>query len=512
MPKHPPDPKKWLPDPAVDAKEKMNLLQAWSQYCENIAQYRRFKDAPATILDYTSALMQIEAALGEKSIYQLDPFTIMDIVASAPGRVNSRGDYVEYSVTTLAKRLTIIRDILLYLESARNFSNPLSYKMYALLRDGLLERQTSAELQTELRDKFKNKILPRYLTTKQEQKLMREILLHITEDGRWLALAILLWCGVRASELRGLHFDDIKAFVDYADREYVCFCRSAESDGREKPTMKNKYGPRSIPEHVELRCALEKRINYVMEAMGRTDISELPAITCGNNFLQPCTSGELLIFTQAQLKKVFGREYMDELMLLFYLSDPEKEEGIDGDRPDDPIDLMVDMQFGTRIYRRNFCTKNYAETHLGDWESRLEMGHRTESKVSSPYGEAHLAEMLCAMEHRMILPEIRDDWHTVFKPGKDTIYKEDVGIHYLSVPKEELAKLQKIYIDVDLDCAGDDFLLEFLHRVPAEAIKITTEYIPKKVQASDARCNTDAAHWPLSWDVAKEDLDKKRNG
>ena len=37
MPKHPPDPKKWLPDLAVDAKEKMNLLQVWSQYCEKIA-------------------------------------------------------------------------------------------------------------------------------------------------------------------------------------------------------------------------------------------------------------------------------------------------------------------------------------------------------------------------------------------------------------------------------------------------------------------------------------------
>lgn len=372
-------------------------------------------------------------------------------------------------------------------------------------------RKTSAEAKAELREKCKDKILPRYLTVKQEQKLMREILLHIEEDGRWIALAILLWCGVRASELRGLHFDDIKAFVDYADREYVCFCRSADGDGKEQATMKNKYGPRSIPEHVELGCAVEKRIDFVKKATGETDISALPAITCGNNFLQACTSGELLAFAQTQLKKVFGKEEVDELMLLFYLSGPEKEGGIDGDRPDDSIDLMVDMQFGTRLYRRNFCTKNYAETHLGDWESRSEMGHQTEYKVSSPYGEAHLAEMLCAMEHRMILPEIRDDWHTVFEPGMGVVYKEDVGIHYLSVLREDLGKLQKICITADLDNVGDDFLLEFLNRFPAEAIKITTEYIPKKIHASSKRCNTDAAHWPLSWDVAKKDLEKKKN-
>lgn len=133
MPKYRPNPKQWLPDAAVDAAGKMNLLQAWSQYCEHIAQYRKFKDAPATILDYTSTLIQIEAALGEKAIYQLDPFAIMDIVASSPGRVNSRGEYVEYSMHTLIKRLTIIRDIFLYLESAYNCFNPLSYEMYTLL-------------------------------------------------------------------------------------------------------------------------------------------------------------------------------------------------------------------------------------------------------------------------------------------------------------------------------------------------------------------------------------------
>ena len=325
MPKHPPNPKQWLPDTPVIVNEKMDLLNAWSCYCEKIAKYRGFRDASATILDYTSTLMQIEAALKGVPIYKLDPFSIMDFVASVPGRANSKGEYIAYSVNTLTKRLTIIRDILLYMESAHNVRNVLSYKMYTLVRDSLLGRQTSEEVKEELKSKYKNKILPRYLTIKQEQKLMREILLHIEEDGRWLGLAMLLWCGVRASELRGVHFGDIQRFVDYINRGYICFCRSIEDDGNEKPIMKNKYGPRSISAHIELQYVIEKRVSFVQRATGETGISALPAITCGNNFVQACTSAELLTFAQTQLKRVFGKEYMDELMILFYLSDPEKK-------------------------------------------------------------------------------------------------------------------------------------------------------------------------------------------
>ena len=231
----------------------------------------------------------------------------------------------------------------------------------------------------------------------------------------------------------------------------------------------------------------------------------------GNNFEQICTASELLSFVQAQLKKVCGKEFVEENMILFYLTDPEKIDDIDGDMPEDPADQMVDIQLGTRLFRRNFSTKNYAETRLQDWESRLEMGHKTDSKVSSSYGEAHLFEMLHKMEHRMILPEIRNDWHTIFTPGMDPTYKDDIGVHYLSVSKEDLTKLQKILIDVDLDNIGDDFLLEFFRRLPPDAIKISTEYIPKTAQKNLERTNTDAAHWPLSFEIAQKDLEKKRN-
>lgn len=509
MPKYPEDPLQWLPDPDLPNAE-CDLLQLWSRYHKEIATYRNFQSRDETLKSYTGALKIIEDSLMGRPCCQLSVFDIWDMARSVPGRLNSKNEYIEYSHSTLMKRITILRDILLYAEARTICFNPLQSSILDLFKKcEFTFDQASEEVKNVLRERYKNKLLPRYLNTTQEQKLMRKILAHIEEDGRWLGMAVLLWCGVRASELRGLRFADIKTFFDLADRRYICFCRSSQTDGTEKPDMKNQYGPRSIPEHIELHYIIEKRMHFIKKATGKLDISDLPAITTGNNFEQTCTSTDLMIFVKNQLQEVFDKEHMAELMILHHLADTESESGIDGDIPENPADLAADLQLGTRLARRNFCTKNYAETLLEDWQSRLTMGHKTEYNTAFPYSEGHLLEMLHAMDHRMIMPEIHSGWHTIFSPGMEPAYQDDVGVHYLSVPAEQLTKVKKICIDIDLDNAGDNFLLEFFRKFPVEAIKISTEYFPKRGLKTLGRTNTDAAHWPLSWAVAQKDLEKR---
>lgn len=511
MPKFPENPKQWLPDPDLPDAE-CDLLQIWSRYHEEIAKYRNFQNKDETLKNYTGALKIIEKSLVGRPICQFNVFDIWDIARSVPGRLNSKNEYIEYSHSTLMKRITILRDVFLYAEARTICFNPLQSSILDLFKKcEFTFDQASEEIKNVLRERYKNKLLPRYLSTKQEQALMRKILEHIEVDGRWVGLAILLWTGVRASELRGLRFADIKQFFDLADRRYICFCRSSQADGTEKPNMKNQYGPRSIPEHIELHYIIKKREDFIKKVTKRSDISDLPAVTSGNHFGQPCSATELAIFVKTQLQKVFGNEYMAELMILHHLTDTEPDAGIDGDTPNNPADLAADLQLGTRLTRRNFCTKNYAETLLEDWQSRLTMGHKTECKVAYPYSEGHLLEMLHCMDHRMILPEIHAGWHTIFSPDMTPVYQDGVGIHYLSIPAEHLNQLKKICIDIDLDNAGDGFLLEFFRKLPPDSIKISTEYIPKTTQKSPGRTNTDAAHWPLSWAVAQKDLEKKRN-
>lgn len=511
MPKRPENPKQWLPDPDLPVYE-CNLLQVWSKLYLEIANFRRFKDKDGTLQNYTAVLKSIELAAKEIPIHQITPFDILDVVMSNPGHVNAKGEYHEYKTGTLLMRLSVIRDIYLYLASEFDITNPLeSHRIYTIIKDGIACQSTSATLRKDLKNQYSSKVLLRYLSIAQEQKLMRNSLEHIEDDGRWLAIPALLWDGVRASELRGHYYRDINAFIDYCQQQYTYFCRSTTGGREEKADMKNKYGPRAIPVHSELQYILKKRIDFVKKATKKSDISALPAITSGNNFNQICTPSELMTFIQTQLAKVFTEEAMAENIIMSYLEDIEKNDEIDGDEPHNPADLTADYQFGSRLFRRNFCTKCYAETQLKDWQIRLEMGHKTDASTSAPYSEAHLWEMYHRMQHRMILPELRNDWHTIFQPGVDAAYyKDDVGIHYISVAKEDLHKLKMICIDVDLDSVGDDFLLEFSRKFPPEALKINTEYIPKTAPVSSGRPNTDAAHWPLSFTVAEKDLDRKK--
>lgn len=144
-----------------------------------------------------------------------------------------------------------------------------------------------------------------------------------------------------------------------------------------------------------------------------------------------------------------------------------------------------------------------------DWQSRQTMGHKTDSPVTSPYGEGHLLEMLEKMDHRMILPEIHPGWHTVLHGDESKTKPKDAGVHYISVPGECLQNFEKICIDVDVYASGAGFLVEFLRKCPKDAIAIRKEYIPA-TGIHTGRVNADAVQWPVSWNVAGKDLAKQK--
>lgn len=508
MPKKREDPMQWMPETGLPDTE-CTILEYWSRYCKKIAIFRSFRRMD-TICEYTASLKKIEAALGPQKLVQMSACDVWDAATSVLMRTTATGETRLYNSNTILKRFSAIHDIFLYAEACGVCVCPLRCPPWKLLGDQFPDFfLNSNDIINELAEKYPRKILPRYFTKKQEQALVREILDHIHEDGRWLGIAILLWCGVRPSELRRLYFSDFVTFYDRTDRRYICFCRSADAKGQEKSHMKNKYGPRAIPEHIELMHIARLREDHVRNAMGSTDISGLPAVCYGNDYTRACSASELAIFVKTQLEKVLGKEYMTDIDIANHIDPDIAGDGIDGDVPNNLADLAADKEISVRMFRRNFATKNYAETGLADWASRLAMGHMQAGPiaVTSPYGEAHLLEMLEAMDHRMILPEIHPGWHTVCTGGTKTIPMANAGTHYISIPEAELHHIRKICIDVEMCASGAGFKLETLRKYP-EAIKITAEYIPT-TGSSGARTNADSVQWPLSWVLAKKDLEKK---
>lgn len=193
-----------------------------------------------------------------------------------------------------------------------------------------------------------------------------------------------------------------------------------------------------------------------------------------------------------------------------YISTHKPEDEVDGDELESAVDSAANLEIAARLLRRNFATKNYAETRLEDWESRLEMGHETESGTRFRYGQAHLWEMLLAMDHRMILPEIHPGWHTICDADMSPVDIVDAGIHYVTVPREHLTEFEKICIDIDLENAGDDFILQFARRFPSKALKIDVRYAPSNGRTA-GRVNTDASHWKVDWNDAHKEVERKRN-
>lgn len=480
MPKKRVPPERWLPREGKPAGE-YTLMEMWSCYHKEIAKFCNFNCPEETIKDYTSALAPIAWALDEKPAALMSAYDVWDGVVSARFKGNGK----PYASSTFSKRMAAVNDIYKYAEAMAICCNPIWLSPWDLLGD-IDYSENADELREALAETAREvkKKLPRFLSPEQEKKLMEMIAMHITEDGRWVGVLILLWCGARPSEVRGLRYEKLIHFADHPERRYIQFYELLE-----KERMKNKYSVRDVPEHIEMHYLMQIREEFTRSKMGTEDIGNLPLVCFGNDFQRACTAVELSSFVRQQLKMLFDSQEIGAQALSIFL-DP-----IEDSTAETPADASADLEIAARMLRRNFSTKNYAESQLKDTQSRLAMGHKTECAEACPYSENHLWEMLQRMDHRMILPECHLGWNTVLVPGQHEIV--DTGIHHFKIPREVMLQGAEINGYVFLNELGDALCLE-LKKVLPPGVEIEIEPIyQSKAELPKDRLNTDYAHWPL---------------
>ena len=409
MAKQKEDPKQWLPLPGIPDAE-CTLLEFWSRYHKRIADFRGFKTPQETIEKYTATLKIIAASLKNKKMILLTAYDIWKAVISVRYKLHGKNAGEPYSNSTLNARLTVINDIYQYAESMAICCNPIWMPPWQLIED-INYDYSAEEIKSQLREKAakKGKKLPRGLTKKQEQKLMCMIMDHITEDGRWVALLLMLWCGFRPSEVRGLTYAHLCNFKAHPSRRYIIAAQTATLDGELKSSMKNKHSVRAVPEHIELQSVLKVRSAFVKSQLSTDDLSHLPIACFGNDFERRCTSTELSLFAKKQLRKLFKDDQSLENAVLALFA------GELTDNNDDPVsdiataeDKNADMEISARMLRRNYATKCYAESRMTDVQIRLTMGHKVDVVVHDPYGESSLWLILQNMDHRCIIPTLHD--------------------------------------------------------------------------------------------------------
>lgn len=364
----------------------LSLPAYWALSCDDIAVERRWGTITRTSPSNTSKkektveekratyirqcnrnMDAIAPFLPDKPMADLSPFELLQAIQKSK-YANGK----EYAESTLKGRLSLLRDIYDFAEDRGDACNDLAYindkqLRYYLKGVGL----SSKERQKIFRQLAKeNSSQARSLTSSQQAKLVRIILDHIKEDGRYLALAILLYTGMRPSECRGLCWYDWVPFLSHPERHMLPLSRQRDDKNYLIDRLKRPSSYRKIGVHFELEEIIRQRLEFMMEHFSSFDeIATFPMCCYKNEFARGCTRSQLSTFASKILK---GSIRISEEVMMTCTQDMFAYE--DSLLPADEAGAE-DLRVSTYLLRHDFWTWMQASTELSAEQKRYLFGH-----------------------------------------------------------------------------------------------------------------------------------------
>lgn len=306
----------------------------------------------------------------------------------------------EYADSTLKGRLSLLRDIYDFAEDRGDACNDLGYISNKQLRYYLkgvgmspkerkkLFRQLTKESGTKARS----------LTSAQQAKLVRIILEHIEEDGRYLALAILLYTGMRPGECRGLNWYDFVCFQSHPARHMLPIDKQRDDHNNLVDRLKRPSSYRKIGVHFELEEIIQRRLEFTLKHFSSfEEIAAYPMCCFENEFKRGCTRSQLSTFAVKIIKESI--RVSEDVMMSCTLDMFAYEDDLLPSNEDNGEDLRV----CTYLLRHDFWTWMQASTELSAEEKRYLFGHailedRTDRRPLYN-NEDQLWDMLIKLDH-----------------------------------------------------------------------------------------------------------------
>lgn len=478
--------------------EDCTLLELWSRFHTEIADYRNFQNKDRTIAEYTGALKTIEEALQQPKATQITALDCLDAVRSV-ATYERDGKVQKYGNPTLGKRLAAIRDIFQFCESRFICADPLWRAPWDFLnRQENNWARTREELIDELRETALREAPKRqYITTPMEQQIVRTAVQNLMgptgeRDGRWVGMLCYLYLGIRPSEGRGLRFRDLRPFGSHPESWYCNICRTATAAGENKAKGKTRNYIRRIPVHPELKAILETYKNVLKTQLACSEdvLDNLPVICVGTDYREPCSAVQLTRFTKRQLSDILTEEELRTLFMLSYADELSKDLN-----EESAADASANRDLSTQIFRRNWITKAYAETPLEETEIRAIVGH-SQHRGQIDYSEETVYSWLQAISHRLICPEYHKGMETVV----DLQTKQQVaaGLHTVALGRDTVQEGIRIEITMIGGPAGSDVRIMSQGGIPEGSIvKCEMGYLPRERQKR-GDVMTDCSHWAFS--------------
>lgn len=430
----------------------VNLATYWRTFGQKIAQlrkWRRKRDKSGawvcpTLQKYDHYMDKLGRYLSDKPICEL----VLWEIQRALYEVRNSRSKKPYSPGTMQGYVSCLIDIFRFAQDRGDAHNILAY--FHVPRKGKIGRldlyAPPAELRAQAEALLKeSRDKPRSLNPRQQLILSREARRRIKEDGRSCGMAIMLYCGLRPSEVRGLDWEDLIPFWDDANLYYLRICDSRDARGQLQEGVKTVNAYRKIPVHPELLSMLLERRAYVEQHVGR-DIGSYPICCMKNNFAYACKEHQLSNFGGEMFDGIrLTADDMTPFLAELLLEASERKL----DRGDDHLTLY--------ILRRNYWTMMEALTRLTDYEKRYLMGHAMHSDGRDLRESYNNEDTLCELGEKLgryIIDPVWSDTTRVLEPGGE-ICERNRGILRVRISKEQILEHTRLHIAAIANTPGD---------------------------------------------------------
>lgn len=410
----------------------LSLPDYWHKYKHDISEKRKW--IKTTMRDYDNKLAKLveySPFLKNKPISSLNYMDLNNAVKNVRPH-GPRGN--PYSESTVLGFFSLLSDIFSYAEFREHAENILQH--YRPGRKRLTEQVLDIERLLVTADKHESIIKlraeidkrpyrPRSLSIGEMSKLYKRILANIDKDGRYCALAFVLYAGPRPAEVRAIRWDDIHP-IDGHEEYFAALCRTLDPQGKPKDTMKTDNAYRGLPIHNELLYILKRRWDVIQRSANASS----PTYICcyKNNFTQPCTQAQLAIFAKDVLTSIVDEDTLQMNVLEAALDDITN-----------PTSESSYESFTLYVLRRNFWTWMLGQTELDNLEKRYLMGHEMLVEGVNVRGAYNNPEALWRMAQKMnqfgIDPSLHTEKVTIKLDAENpTGGRTDAGIVNISVP------------------------------------------------------------------------------
>lgn len=372
---------------------QLSMYAFFDRYCGELGW------VPKTIEQYRRYIRMIDHVLGSPPFEEIDEPTVQEAVQKV--RMSSKRKS-EFSDQTLEMMVGIFRDLCRFAERC---SDGLYFDVCAnekwrvpkAAEKKPLAQRTKADIARERKAQIQRATrLPRSLTILQEQHLVRQLTRHYARRGSYMALALMLYLGLRPSECLGLTFGDIRPLYGHEDQiRCIYVYKQRKQDEAVDYRLKTHNAYRILPIPSELDALLRQREKGMRTRLDG-DISEYPIVCKDTKWSTPCKRRTALELCAGLLRK----EFKDEEVIADLTAEMNRDTAFE------------EKDITSYLLRRNFATAMISVCGMEEDELQYLMGHEIldEQEVRSDFTDADfLARIWRKMNRRVLREDIPDE-------------------------------------------------------------------------------------------------------